>query len=241
MIDPSNPTGTPSASPAAASSTESQPTPSDDWKQLAYEMAWAQYSHEDDLAQTRTNVSLTIQAAILALLAGLAAPVLEIGERPLLGLKTNLGLGIYSLLAIIAAVLALRLVRIWSGFAAAGEQYMNLRLQAAFAIEQNVGLSKLGPASREHMWKKQRLTDELPAVELPLTSGQPMGGWESLLATTKALRALWLAVLLSASGSLGFVALDALTTPRTEATEEAVPPNPSLQRTSPGHSPGRHR
>ena len=68
------------------------PTPTDDWKRLAYAVAWTQYCHEDDLAQTRTNVSLTIQAALLALLVGLFSPIVEIGRRPLFGVtKWSMG------------------------------------------------------------------------------------------------------------------------------------------------------
>lgn len=54
---------------------------SEGWLRTLYAEAWKQYSHEDNLSQSRNNLFLGVQAAMIAILAGISGSL--IGMEPI--------------------------------------------------------------------------------------------------------------------------------------------------------------
>jgi hypothetical protein len=81
----------------------------DDWLRLMYTEAWKQYSHEDTLGQSRMNIFLAVHAALIAILAAILKPLLDMPPRQIGSHQIYIGLGILGLFAVIIGVFSLLL------------------------------------------------------------------------------------------------------------------------------------
>src|SRR5881409_2069636 len=106
-----------------------------DWLRKLYEEAWKQYSHEDNLAQSRTNFYATVHAALFALLAAVIRRLYDVGGATIFSYHVHLGLVFVGVVMIGVASLSLCLLHNWKDVMVAGRQYLDLRLATVLAIE----------------------------------------------------------------------------------------------------------
>lgn len=131
----------------------SSPPDKDDWKRLLYSEAWKQYCHEDNLGQSRNNLFLGVQAALIALLTLVAKPLLEAQHTQLWNHNIHLGMTTLGLLAAVIGGVSLALDSHWKAVIEAGRLYLNIRWCTVMAIETELGLQQYGPASLEDKWR----------------------------------------------------------------------------------------
>jgi hypothetical protein len=129
---------------------------SDDWLRLMYSEAWKQYSHEDIQGQARMSIFLTVQTALIAILAIITKPFLDMPLKQICSHQVHVGKGLLGLFAVIIGVFSLVLGNIWKSVNKAGQIHLNLRWIPIAAIERiaklnhaNAGLETINLASFE--------------------------------------------------------------------------------------------
>lgn len=174
---------------------------SEGWLQTLYTEAWEQYSHEDNLSQSRNNLFLGVQAAMIAILAGISG--LLIGMAPIVIGSHQLwvGFGVLGVIMFTFAVFAGHLATHWEEVTKSGRSYLHLRWIAIRAIEERVGLHSINLAGMEHNWRE--FSESNPGKEYcPFSDSEslrqhtvpPLGevsGWSSIREVIKIVKRLW--------------------------------------------------
>jgi hypothetical protein len=109
-----------------------------DWTKMTYEETWRQYIHEDNLVQTRSNLFLAVQGALLTGVT-VAVGLLASFRLTVLGRDIWVGLAIGAILIFVLAIVSLFLLRFWKKATKGGQQYVNMRRETASAIEKHFG------------------------------------------------------------------------------------------------------
>lgn len=125
----------------------------DVWKSLLYSEAWKQYCHEDNLGQSRNNLFMGVQAALIALLALALKPLLETEPTYLWNCNIHLGMMVFGCLAAIIGKISYALDSHWLAVIEAGRAYLNIRWCTVIGLETELGLQQYGPASLEDKWR----------------------------------------------------------------------------------------
>ncbi|MBE7554879.1 MAG: hypothetical protein HS126_27835 [Anaerolineales bacterium] len=164
---------------------------SEDWLKIIYSEAWNQYTHEDNLGQSRTNFFLGIQAALIAILTAVSGPIVQIGSIQVGIYEIKFGLLLLGVLALIIGFFSLVIVKNWRAVTKAGQQYLNLRWISIAAIENLAKIERFGLAVLENEWRtfsRQNPGEDyqpfkdIPELEyLRLTSLQKTRSWASML------------------------------------------------------------
>jgi hypothetical protein len=160
-----------------------------DWLRKLYEEAWKQYSHEDNLGQTRTNFFIGLQAALLGILAAASKPLYEIGPTAMFGWRVHLGLIFIGLFMGLIGLFCYFVSARWAQATEAGKRYVSLRWVTAQAIEKQVAVGrKYGLATVEGRWRESSdadgfrpFADDEQLRHLSVPARVPSGGWQSML------------------------------------------------------------
>lgn len=135
--------------------TELNPSEYQELLRTLYEEAWKQYSHEDNLFQSRNTIFLSLQTALIAILTGVSASLISlISSQPIAirSLRVQIGFGALGLLVIVFAVFGFLLTQVWERLTHAARAYLSLRLSTARIIELQLGLDELGLVGIENRW-----------------------------------------------------------------------------------------
>jgi hypothetical protein len=182
---------------------------SDEWLQEMYSLAWAQYTHEDDMGQKRDTVFVTINAALIAALAAVSPWLWRAGPVHIFHREVHLGLTVLGLLTTFFGVLAIQIDSHWRSVTKAGNAYLNLRWSIARAIEAYLNLRPIGLADAENRWQAYSKSNEsadgsfnpypdLFGLEgLSLAPRPRVSGWSSVLHIAKVLIIMWWIILAS--------------------------------------------
>ena len=174
---------------------------SEDWLRTLYAEAWKQYSQEDNLSQSRNNLFLGVQAAMIAILSGISGLLIRIEPIRIGSHQLWVGFGVLGIITVTFAVFAGRLAAYWKGVTKSGQAYMNLRWIAIRAIEERVGLHSINLAGMEHNWRE--FSKSNPGKEyFPFADSKSLRqhavpplekvrAWSSILAVIKIVEALW--------------------------------------------------
>jgi hypothetical protein len=152
------------------------------WLQTLYAEIWKQYSHEDQLAQTRSHVFLVTQAALAAFLAGVSAPLFKLGCAKVDGANFHVGLFVLGVVWLVVGVFMWLLNDRFQKVTWAGRQYINFRHAHLRAIELATFGEHVGPALLEDHYRslsKETVTKIRPFAGLAEKSGvQAVGAIE---------------------------------------------------------------
>lgn len=127
---------------------------SDDWLRLMYAEAWKQYIHEDTQGQARVSIFLTVQTALIAILAIITKPLLDMPPKQIGSHQVYIGVGLLGLFTVIIGVFSLFLGVIWRSVNKAARITMNLRWIPIAAIERIARLNDVNLAGLEHEWRR---------------------------------------------------------------------------------------
>lgn len=172
-----------------------------EWLRLQYATAWELYRHEDQLAGSRNQVFVTIQAAVVATIAALAGPTTTAGGPYLL-----------ALLLVIASLFGLATSANWRRVTEAGRAYLWLRLMDCLAIEQWKEFAGEPLATNELRLRKAIRDGNysyVPAERLqvdPIVLQRARGGWASTSELALGFMILWTGTLILAIGLLAATA-----------------------------------
>jgi hypothetical protein len=128
---------------------------SEDYSMLRtiYSEAWKQYDHEDNLAQSRTNVIIAVHTALIALL-GIAIDPVTTRVQAGLSAEDWFLPGIAGGIMIIAGIMLVILSLNWRMMTITAQRYINLRWLPVIAIEKLAAVEEIGLASLEHAYRK---------------------------------------------------------------------------------------
>lgn len=183
----------------------------DDWLRLMYSEAWKQYSHEDTQGQARMSIFLTVQTALIAILAIISKPLLDMPPRQIGSHQVYIGVGILGLFAVVIGVFSLLLGAIWKSANEAGRLALNLRWIPIAAIERMAGLNDVNLAGLEHKWRgwtggvyyPYKDIEEL-AEEFPLHGHLPkIRGWSAIKLTVCLIQVLFALITIVGFALLG--------------------------------------
>ena len=162
-----------------------------EWLILLYTEAWAQYSHEDDLAQSRTNFFIGVQTAFILIWTALLIPVYDIGVYTISTYRYHLGSILAGVITLLIGLFSLLLTTNWKSATNAGRQYLNLRWISIEAIERLAKVDSIGLASTENRWRKHsndKQTEKfypfkgtMELDDLGISSREKIRGWQSML------------------------------------------------------------
>ena len=174
---------------------------SEDWLRTLYVEAWKQYSHEDNLSQSRNNLFLGVQAAMIAILTGISGLLIRMEPIEIGSHRLWVGFGALGIITVTFAVFASRLAAYWKGVTKSGRAYMNLRWIAIRAIEERVGLHSINLAGMEHNWRDfsksnpgkeyRPFTDSESLKQYAVPPLEKVRAWSSILAVIKIVEVLW--------------------------------------------------
>jgi len=186
---------------------------SDDWLRLLYSEAWKQYIHEDAQGQTRMNIFLTVQAALIAILAAISKPLLDMPPKQVGSHQVYIGVGILGLVAVIIGFFSLVLGARWKSVTEAGRLYLNLRWIPIAAIEKSAQLNDINLAGLENAWRKHSKensgTDFHPYAtiaelsEFRLRPLPNIRGWSAISGTITSIQILFLLIMIGGFFLLG--------------------------------------
>jgi len=123
------------------------------WLRTMYTEAWNQYCHEDNISQSRNNLYLGVQAALIAILTGISGSLIGMDPLTVGSHKIWVGLGSLGTFVVVCAIFATRLAAYWKGVTKAGRGYLNLRWIAIRAIEEHAGMHQVNLTGMEHNWR----------------------------------------------------------------------------------------
>ncbi len=126
----------------------------EEWLKIMYIEAWKQYSHEDDLGQSRMTLFLAVHAALIAIVGAVAKPLADIEPLIINSHEFHIGLCILGVLAFLTGLFSLVLSGYWKVLTQAGRRYLNLRWIPIAVIEKVVGLDRINIANLEHEWRE---------------------------------------------------------------------------------------
>ncbi len=174
---------------------------SEDWLRTLYVEAWKQYSQEDNLSQSRNNLYLGVQAAMITTLAGISGWLIGMQPIEIGSHRLWVGFGILGIIAVTFAVFASRLAAYWKGVTKSGRAYMNLRWIAIRAIEERVGLHSINLAGMEHNWREfsksnpgkkyHPFADSESLKQHAVPPIEKFRAWSSILAVIKIVEVIW--------------------------------------------------
>lgn len=135
----------------------------DRWMQTAYAETWKQLATESQLAASRSNVYLAVQAAFLAVLAAISISVARVGFLHFhgTGTRVHVGLVLLGLLWMSVSAVLLLLAHYFVRVTNAGRDYCRLRAIQLRAIE-DLTLAGLGPANMEFAWREHSANSKGP-------------------------------------------------------------------------------
>jgi hypothetical protein len=166
-----------------------------------YAEAWKQYSHEDTLGQSRMNMFLAVHAALIAILAAISKPLLDMPPKQIGSHEVYIGLGILGIFAVIIGSFSLLLGARYKSVTEAGRLYINLRWITIAAIERIARLNDVNLAGLEHEWRKSS-TEKPGTVYRPYENIEGLAefsldplprirGWSSISWTISAIQVLF--------------------------------------------------
>lgn len=117
-----------------------------------YTQGWTQYSHEDNLGQTRSKFFLGIQTAFLITLSAILRPMIFPNKGEFFFENRNLGLLIFGFMVLIISIINIIINFNWLSVTRAGRKYVQLRRLQLSALEKLAGLTEIGLASQEKEW-----------------------------------------------------------------------------------------
>lgn len=179
---------------------------SEGWLRTLYTEAWKQYNHKDNLSQSRNNLFLGVQAAMIAILAGISGLLIRVGPIWIGSHQLWVGFGVLGIITVTFAVFAGRVAAYWKGVTKSGQSYLNLRWIAIRAIEERVGLHLINIAGMEYDWRE--FSKSNPEKEYcPFADSEilrqhtvpPLGkvsGWSSMLKVIRIVEMLWYSLLI---------------------------------------------
>jgi|SRR5882672_6587640 len=194
---------------------------SDDWLRLIYSEAWKQYIHEDTQGQARMSIFLTVQTALIAILAIITKPLLDMPSKQFGSRQIYLGVGLLGLFAVIIGFFSLFLGMIWRSANKAARITLNLRWIPISAIERiaalnhvNVGLKDVNLAEFENKCrdklksKKDYYPYEIEGlsdlkISSELTPLPNIRGWSSITWTIWLIQVLFVLITLGGLTLLG--------------------------------------
>lgn len=122
---------------------------SNEWLRAIYAESWRQYTHENVLSQQRNTLFTSVQAALIAFLAGVSKPLLDITPIQVEGANLSIGLGVLGFFAIVSSVFCLFITFYWDSVTKAGQGYIKVRWAVARMIESQAFLGNIGLANVE--------------------------------------------------------------------------------------------
>lgn len=174
---------------------------SEDWLRTLYVEAWKQYSQEDNLSQSRNNLFLGVQAAMIAILTGISGLLIRMEPIEICSHRLWVGLGALGVITVTFAVFASCLAAYWKGVTKSGRAYMHLRWIAIRAIEDRVGLHSINLAGMEHNWREfsksnpgkeyHPFADSESLKQHAVPPLEKVRAWSSILAVIKIVEVLW--------------------------------------------------
>ncbi|MGW2638600.1 hypothetical protein [Streptomyces sp. NPDC001348] len=178
----------------------------DEWLQKMYEIAWSQYTHEDDMGQKRDSIFAAINAALIAALAVISPWLWRAGPVHMFQRQIHLGLTLLGLLTVCLGALSIQLNSHWRSITRAGNAYLKLRWAVARAIEVYLKLRPIGLADMENQWKvyssRENAEDSFNPYPdlfeekgLSLAPRPQVSGWSSVLHIAKILMIMWWIIL----------------------------------------------
>ena len=176
-----------------------------DWLNTTYIEAWKQYSHEDNLSQSRNRLFWGVQAALIALLTAATSVLKGIDPVSVVDQDLNIGLFLLGLVAVVFGTFGLHLASDWSGVTKAARGYIRARRAVMMAIENAVGLRfPFALQDMEERWKRFSrdnpgksyhpfsTLENLEDLEIPCY--EKVSGWESLQSVISLAKLLWFLV-----------------------------------------------
>lgn len=142
----------PTESPSLVVDTHRVVQPSEEWLRKAYELAWEQYAHEDELRHHKNTLYIGIQTALFAILPTSVIFLIGTRKHEILGITIDTPTLVIGLLFMGTAIFGLLINGYWENVIRSGRAWMYLRYATARAIEHRVGLSDFGLAAMEHKW-----------------------------------------------------------------------------------------
>jgi len=171
-----------------------------EWLRTIYIEAWKQYSHEDNISQSRNNLFLAVQAALIAILTGISSVLID-----LKAFKTEpdnfwKGIAILGLVSLIFGIFARLLTLVWKKVTEAGRAFLNLRWVTARAIEEKADIN--GLAVTEDKWYRYSknnpdaeyyhpFLDSETLKDYKIPTKKRVGGWGSILRVINIVNGLW--------------------------------------------------
>lgn len=126
----------------------------DGWLKILYQEAWKQYCHEDNLGLARTSLFVTIHAVLLALVGGVAKPLIETApHRFASGRDLQIGYAVLGVVMLAVGLFLFSLTFPWKSVIVAGRRYLNLRWIPIAVIEELVGVYQGSIALLENKWR----------------------------------------------------------------------------------------
>ncbi len=120
-----------------------------EWLQTAYTEAWKQYSHEDTLALQRNNFFITIQTALLAVLASVTTALFSLEPLTLGSYSFYMNYVLIGIFMFTFAAFAQRLLDNWAKATQSGQAFVALRWSTCRNIEEEVDLESVSIARVE--------------------------------------------------------------------------------------------
>lgn len=142
-------------------------TPDKDWLITLYSETWKQYTHEDQIAQTRGTIFTALLTAILAAIGVLSPFVISSPCVDINGYKIYLGLTFLGIFWILVVWFLRAITSSFERVTQAGRGYVNARGATLRIIESIAGLGLIGPSLFEDEWrdKSSKLKDN-PKIQV---------------------------------------------------------------------------
>lgn len=181
-----------------------------EWLNTTYVEAWKQYSHEDNLSQSRNRLFWGVQAALVALMTAATSVLTKIDPVSIGDQDLNIGIFLLGLVAVVFGTFGLRLVSDWSAVTMAALGYIRSRRAVIMAVENAVGLDfPFALQDMEERWK--RFSRDNPGKpyhpfsalkylkDLEIPCYEKVSGWESLQSVISLAKLLWFLVVVTGS------------------------------------------
>ncbi len=201
---------------------EKKPEPVNNQESLHafYAEAWRQYSHEDNIYQSRNTLYLGVQAALLAIITGVTPALIGLEPLTFGSYKVAIGIMLFGITAIAFSILGISLTYNWEGLTHASRAFLSLRFSTAKIIENQLGMENIGLAGIENQWadwsrenQEQIIKNdaywfpsgftERTGKQIEIRPRPKLGGFDAHLGVIKLIRSAW--YIIGAAGILCFI------------------------------------
>lgn len=184
---------------------------------IAYQEAWRQYVFEANIAQSRSNLFLTVNAGLIAVTVAITPTFIALHPLKLGYHQVRIGLFVLGMIAVSAGIIMSRLLSHWKSVIQSGRNFMSLRRVQIRMIEHHLDslIVKLG--QMEYDWRL--FSSEHPGEVYYPTPGQPDNyipslsagsGWDSILRIASAITYLWYLIIVAGGAILTGAAFAAI-------------------------------